>query len=111
MKTTETTTLPTSIQRVVHDGYVTLNREIKVPYNNQQYTSNTIGITVSRPTLEEAIAELEVAEAELSKKLDIKDPAELTARIEKQNAFLASMKTHPVIGPIFMKELQSFNSK
>lgn len=125
MKTKETSTppevvatkdLPTSIQRVTHDWYVTLSREIKVPYNNQQYTSNWVSITVSRPTLEEAIAELQVAQAHFTKELnlpptpqEIKEIETLKERIEKQNIFIAMMKEHPVIWSLFTKELQSFN--
>lgn len=105
----------TSIQRVQHDWYVTLSREIKLPYNNQQYTSNSISITVSRPTLEEAVWELEIAEQFMYSKLNINTPDTkeleiLRARVEKANTFIAYMKSHDIIGTIFTKELQSFNS-
>lgn len=105
---------PTSIQRVVHDGYVTLSREIKLPHNNKEYTSNFIGITVSRPTAEEALGELETLEKIMYPKLglaptDTKELEELRARVEKANTFISAMKSHDIIGTIFTKELQSFN--
>ena len=105
---------PTSIQRVQHDWYVTLSREIKLPYNNQQYTSNSISIIVSRQTLEEALGELETAEQIMYAKLNINPPDakeldELKARVEKANTFISAMKSHDIIGPIFTKALQSFN--